>query len=131
MTLQNPTNETRARRSGTPANALTRHTSEACNVADSSITQSPTTEQSRVAYLNWCDDCEAIKHGIAFPGPDGFSHYRYAYEKITDSMRLDCGVRLALTWLQNAMPTYQMLLGDDKAAEFEATIKAVCAGTQS
>lgn len=29
------------------------------------------------------------------------------------------------------MPTYQKLMGDDKDAEFEATIKAVCAGTQS
>jgi hypothetical protein len=81
----------------------------------------------RAAFLAWCEECEAVKHGVAFPGPDGFGHYRYAYDKIHESLRLDRGVGLALTWLQRAMPTYRALLGDDEAAIFETTIQAVCA----
>jgi hypothetical protein len=88
----------------------------------------PITEHSmRAAFLEWCEDCEAIKHGLALPGPDGFSHYRYAYDKIIDSFRLDRGPGLALTWLQGAMPTYRMILSSDEADTFEATITAVCA----
>jgi hypothetical protein len=90
----------------------------------------PKTEQDRRAYLDWCEECEAVKHGVAFPGPDGFGHYRYAYDKIYDSFKLDRGPGLALTWLQNAMPTYRLILGNEDADTFETTIKAVCAETR-
>jgi hypothetical protein len=82
---------------------------------------------SRESFLRWCEECDALKSGIAFPGPDGFGHYRYAYDKVIDSFRLDRGPGLALTWLEHAMPTYRVLLGPEDAEAFEATIKAVCA----
>lgn len=80
--------------------------------------------------MTYAEQRELILSGVQFPGPDGQAHYRYAASIIKQSLELEGGVGLALTWLDRAMPFYRFLLTTEEADQFEAAVKLACANTR-